>query len=155
MEQNEMDKRLRELETENGELRALNNKQSETIESNDELIAAFVKSGSEMSKEIIALKSKIGGYKASNAAYRKRIDEYKAKLKEWENKYNKAMDYGKEADELNENKVAMIDGLKKQVANLEKCLNYTEEALVDAATAKESQKGLLKKGWYRRVFKKG
>lgn len=89
-------------------------------------IDALQTSGQEMGEEIASLKRQIGGYKSSNERYKhqakndalyvKHLQEENQKaVSDFESQLKDARAYAKEADELNEQKAAIIGELKNTV----------------------------------------
>lgn len=85
-------------------------------------IDVLKKEGEVMGREIISLKRQIGGYKAANDRYRKDLEKCKKEAQEEVSRLhaelNKEKAYGKEADELNEQKAQRIDTLGKALDDM-------------------------------------
>ena len=81
-------------------------------------IDVLKKEGEVMGREIISLKRQIGGYKAANDRYRKDLEKCKKEVYCLHTELNKEKAYGKEADELNEQKAQSIDTLKEALDDM-------------------------------------
>lgn len=81
-------------------------------------IDVLKKDNEEMGREIISLKRQIGGYKAANERYRKDLEKCKKEVYCLHAELNKERAYGKEADELNEQKAQRIDTLEKALDDM-------------------------------------
>lgn len=81
-------------------------------------IDVLKKEGEVMGREIISLKRQIGGYKAANDRYRKDLEKCKKEVYCLHAELNKERAYGKEGDELNEQKAQRIDTLEKALDDM-------------------------------------
>lgn len=142
-------------------------------------IDVLKKAGEEMGREIISLKHQITGHKAANERYRKDLEKCKEKVSRLQVELDNAKAYGKEADELNEQKAQRIatldDALKSAKANiveLSRELDATNDALSTAheqvALVSQTNKDLSDKicdyeaqfdwynnlPWYKKIFVK-
>lgn len=99
-------------------------------------IDVLKKAGEEMGNEIVSLKRQIGGYKAANSRCCKDIEKYKEEVSRLHDELDKEKAYGKEADELNEQKAQRIATLddalktaKAKIVELSEELDATNDAL--------------------------
>lgn len=119
--------------------------------------------------EIVTLKQQIGGLKSVNERHKRKIEELENRLKQ-----EKA--YAREADELNEQKVArieeleksshvlsidnmskakVIEGLENQVVELQKRIAKQKEMHDDAyQRLYDKYVCIFEKPWYKRLFLK-
>ena len=129
----------------------MKNEKTKTISELNEKIQALEKSGAEMGTEISSLKSQIGGYKSSNAAYRKRIKTLEQQLED-------ARAYGAEADQMYDEKLTLLDEFHKNMAKLEEKIDdlskQLTDAKVEAKTAKETLETYTKSSWLKRMLMK-
>ena len=124
----------------------------------EKTIAELTKNGELMGREILTLKRQIGGYKTANERYKKELEKAKA--------------YGKEADELNEQKANRILELEKQLETAIKDVDVARDAkkIANEQIANVCKKirdlsdeiGMLKANidwynnlpWYKKIFVK-
>lgn len=127
-------------------------------------------SGNSSLKETISHKnSEIGGYKASNAQYRQRVStlmqtekDLRSQMASLAERLGKAEAYGKEADEIIDAKVAVIDDLNKTIDALnaeigERKVNYKElegSYAIACSKIKDLQLDLeiAKRPWWKKFF---
>lgn len=116
-----------------------------------EILDAFSKvanDNADKSREIARLKSAIGGYKTSNAKYRENLAKAEA--------------YGKEADELIDKKVSVIDELNRTIDALNGELAEQKSkyrSLESRFGASQGQASVLtlglamaKRPWWKKIF---
>lgn len=122
-----------------------------------------------LAKDMSVLKCRIGGYMTSNSQCKKRVSELEKQVEGLKSEcvhyaimLGKANDYGKEADELNEQKAALIDSLNQQINSLSAAIGEanskykTLESNYAAAKAKtenlERELAWSKRPWWKRIF---
>lgn len=127
---------------------------------------AYKQSGEEMGKEIASLKCQIGGYKASNARYKKQAKNDALYVKSLQNDLE-------EADEMNEKKAEqiaslnatvdekdrVIAGLQSQIAELTKRIANNEKNIQDLRGERDvaiaNYDYVCGLPWYQRMFFNG
>lgn len=144
---------------------------------------ALVTSGDEMGKVITSLNRQIGGYKTSNARYKKQVSDrdraislqknnYEKQIEDLQNQLEKEKAYSKEGNELNEKSIAEIESLNKQidklvlqvsdladsVDQLKKDRKVISETLDQVYGERDQYKAnyehVLSLPWYKRIFLK-
>lgn len=98
----------------------------------------------EMEKEVSKLKFQIGGFKVSNANYKKQIMELKEKLEDCDEQKKKLV------SQLDE-KEKVLYGLRSQVTELSECLKNVKD---DRELYKANYEHFLSLPWYKRIFAK-
>lgn len=115
-------------------------------------ISEQVRSDLTMVEETASLKRSVASYKSTNSLQRKKIEQLEA--------------YGKEADELNEKRIAEIDKLKttiidkeKTVAGLESQVTALKETIAECNDTIKNLRDVeaeylafLEKPWFKRIF---
>jgi len=138
----------------------------------------------ELMKENASLQRQIGGFKTSNANYKKQIADrdranskqknlYEKQLSDLHDEISKTKAYAKEADELNESKAATIEtlnttvkekdrviaGLQSQIAELNKRIANNEKNIQDLTGERDvaiaNYDYVCGLPWYQRMFFKG
>lgn len=103
-------------------------------------VGALRTSGEEMGREITSLKRTIAGQKG-------RLTQLSEELK-------KCKAYGREADELLEEKDKFIQSLKLQIYGLQDKLEEYSETVEALKKIKNQHEADLSLPWYKRIFKK-
>ena len=138
------------------------NKANEKIVSLQGDVEAYKLSGEQMGDEIKALKRQLGGFKKSNANYRKQVEQLKGHVEHY-----KCLDI--DGDELYKKKIDECEKLQKQLdmANLTICelrgqiASYNNQILEykdRIASLQEENNGLYdaieyeQKPWWKKIF---
>lgn len=146
-------------------------------------VESLTASGEEMGKVITSLNRQIGGFKTSNASYKKQVsdrdraislqkNEYDKQIAALQKKLEKENDYSKEGNEINEKRIAEIESLNKQidkfvlqvsdltdaVDQLKKDRKVISESLNQVYGERDQYKAnyehVLSLPWYKRIFLK-
>ena len=128
-------------------------KQKEKKNNQEAYIAELEEENKSLRQENLSLKRRLGGYKGI-------VERTKRGL---EHSLGKAIDYGKEADEIIESKIAIIDERDKEIAQLknslvdvekkfEKMSRLVEDARMERDDIRERYDHYVNLPWYKRIL---
>lgn len=127
-----------------------------SIQSLLQRVDALRTSGEEMGKEITSLKYRIGGYKTSNAAYKRtnrslseRIEKLLTLIQEGDELNEMRIKRVEEMENVNKGLTSQIDTLRGNISNIEQKYKECELALDNM---KQRYKDIIMRPWYKRIF---